>query len=113
MYATVLSEPEQVVLLALVGMMARADGTLTEPEIEVLEMLRAEIGPGRFEKVRDAAAALDGDQAIFEQAATITRPEARQAIYGVVFGMAVPDTISQGEGELLRRLAKLWDLEAL
>jgi hypothetical protein len=112
MNAAELTEPEQIVLLSLVGLMARADGTVSEPELEVLEELRAQIGP-RFQAVRDAAAALDGPEAILEQAGRITRSEARQTIYGVVFGMAVPDTISQGEGEVLNRLAKLWALEAL
>lgn len=107
-----LSEAEQAVLLSLVGLVARADGTITDAELGVLQQLREEIGPGRFEKARDAAAALDGGDAILEQAAQVTRPEARKAIYDIVVDTAAPDTIDESEADLLRKLASIWGVEA-
>lgn len=107
-----LSEAEQAVLLSLVGLVARADGTITEDELGVLQQLREDIGPGRFEKARDAAAELDGGDAILKAAANVTRPEARSTIYEIVVDTAAPDMISEVEAEVLRRLAELWGLES-
>ena len=106
-----LVESEQVVLLALVGLMARADGSVSDWEMRTLGDLREGIGD-RFARVRDLAAALDGAPAILAAAEKITRPEAREAIFHVLVGMALPDTIPENEAELFRRLAKLWGLEA-
>jgi hypothetical protein len=106
-----LTESEQVVLLALVGLMARADGSVSEPEMEVLDELREGIGPDRFGNVRDAAAGYDGAEAILQAAAKIERPAARDVIFQILVAMAAPDSIAANEAELFRRLAKLWGLE--
>ncbi|HEV8551210.1 MAG TPA: hypothetical protein VGQ57_19315, partial [Polyangiaceae bacterium] len=103
---------EQVTLLALVGLLARADGSISESELETVAAVRAELQPERFERVRDAAAALDGPPAIFEAAKAVTRTEARSIMYNVLLDMAVPDTISEAEGAMLDRLADLWELES-
>jgi len=107
-----LSEAEQAVLLALVGLMARADGTISDSELGVLEELREELGPEPFKKARDAAAAFDGGAAILDEAAKVMRPEAREAIFEIVVDTAAPDTIAENEAELLRRLADTWGLES-
>jgi len=107
-----LSESEQVVLLSLVGLFARADGRVSASEMTTLEALRAEIDPARFEKIRDAAAQLDGAEAILSAAEGTSRPEARSTIYDVLIDMALPDTIGESEGMLFNRLAALWGLES-
>jgi hypothetical protein len=112
MDVTRLSESEQVVLLALVGLLARADGRLSQTEMSTLENLRRELTPERFQRVRDAAAALDGNEAVLNAARTVTRPEAREAIFGVLYEMAIPDTIDPSESALLEAIAALWGLEA-
>jgi hypothetical protein len=106
-----LSESEQVVLLALVGLMARADGRISEGEMDALASLREQIEEQRFERVRAAAAALDSPDAILEAAAKVMRSAATQIIYGVLLGMAIPDTIGKDEGALLSRLATMWGLQ--
>jgi hypothetical protein len=105
-----LSQPEQVVLLALVGLMARMDGTVSQDELELLEQIADEIGPERFEASRDAAAALDDGADILRAAAAITQPEAREVIFELVYGIAVRDTIAESEAALLNELAALWGL---
>ncbi len=107
-----LSESEQVVLLALVGLVARADGTVSESEMGTLAALRGQIAAERFERVRDAASALDSGSAILKAAASVTRPEARELIFNTLIEMALPDTIPENEADLLKRLAALWGLEA-
>jgi uncharacterized tellurite resistance protein B-like protein len=107
-----LSESEQTVLLALVGLLARADGRLSQTEMSTLEELRRVLTPERFQEIRDRAAALADDEAILNAARDITRPEAREAIFGVLYEMAIPDTIDPSEVEILERISTLWGLEA-
>ena len=112
MDATGLSESEQMVLLALVGLLARVDGRLSQTEMSTLETLRRALTPERFQSIRDAAAALSDDDAILNAARQVTRPEAREAIFGVLYEMAIPDTIDPSEVELLEKIAAIWGLEA-
>ena len=107
-----LSESEQTVLLALVGLLARADGRLSQTEMTTLEELRRVLDPDRFQQIRDQAAALADDDAILNAARAVTRPEAREAIFGVLYEMAIPDTIDPSEIAILEQLAVLWGLEA-
>jgi hypothetical protein len=105
-----LSQPEQVVLLALVGLMARMDGSVSQEELELLEQIADEIGEQRFEAARDAAAALADGAAILQAAKGVERPEAREVIFELVYGIAVRDTIAESEAEMLNELAALWGL---
>jgi len=76
-----MSQPEQVVLLSLVGLMARMDGSVSQDELELLEQIADEIGEKRFEAARDAAAALDDGAAILKAASSVDRQEARELIF--------------------------------
>jgi hypothetical protein len=105
-----LSQPEQVVLLALVGLMARMDGTVSQDELALLEQIADEIGEKRFEAARDAAAALADGAAILQAAKDVERREAREVIFELVYGIAVPDTIDESEAAMLNELAALWGL---
>jgi hypothetical protein len=105
-----LSQPEQVVLLALVGLMARIDGSVSQDELELLEQIADEIGDERFEAARDAAAALADGDAILRAAASVERAEAREVIFELVYGIAIHDTIAQSEAALLNELAAAWGL---
>ena len=105
-----LSQPEQVVLLALLGLMARVDGSVSEGEMQLLEQIADEIGEKRFEAARDAAAALSDSRAILGAAASIERVEAREIIFELAYDIAVRDTIAESEGALLNQLATLWGL---
>ena len=107
-----LSESEHTVLLALVGLLARADGRLSQTEMSTLEQLRRVLTPERFQKIRDEAAALADDDAILNAARAVTRPEAREAIFGVLYEMAIPDVIDPSEIAILEHVATLWGLEA-
>ena len=109
---TALSEPEQVVLLALVGLLARADGRLSQTEMSTLDKLRLAMEPERFRRVRDAAGELDDGAAIMKAAQSVANPDARELIFGVLYEMAIPDTIAPAEVELLEQLAALWGLES-
>ena len=105
-----LSQPEQVVLLSLVGLMARMDGSVSQDELELLEQIADEIGAERFEAARDAAAALADGKAILGAASEVQRVEAREVIFELVYGIAVRDTIAASEAAMLNELAALWGL---
>jgi hypothetical protein len=105
-----LTQPEQIVLLSLVGLMARMDGSVSEDELDLLEQIADEIGEQRFEAARDAAAALADGRAILGAAATVDRPEARDVIFELVYSIAVRDTIAESEAALLNELATIWGL---
>jgi hypothetical protein len=105
-----MSQPEQVVLLSLVGLMARMDGSVSQDELELLEQIADEIGAERFEAARDAAAALADGEAIKRAASSIDRQEAREVIFELVYGIAVRDTIAESEAALLNELATMWGL---
>lgn len=107
-----LSDSEQTVLLALVGLLARADGRLSQTEMSTLEQLRRALTPDRFQKIRDDAAALGDDEAILNAARAVSRPEAREAIFGVLYEMAIPDTLDPSEVAILEQISALWGLEA-
>ena len=111
MDVTGLSESEQMVLLALVGLLARADGRLSQTEMSTLDKLRLALTPERFQRIRDDAAALTDDDAVLTAARGVTRTEAREAIFGVLYEMAIPDTIDAAEVVLLEKVAALWGLE--
>jgi hypothetical protein len=105
-----LSQPEQVVLLSLVGLMARMDGSVSQEELELLEQIADEIGEQRFEAARDAAAALSDGAAILDAARGVERGEAREVIFELVYGVAVQGTIADSEAAMLNDLATLWGL---
>ncbi len=105
-----LSQPEQVVLLALVGLMARMDGSVSQEELELLEQIADEIGEERFEAARDQAAALADGSSILRAAASVERQEAREVVFELVYGMAIQGTIADSEAALLNELATLWQL---
>lgn len=105
-----LSQSEQVVLLSLVGLMARTDGNVSPDELALLEQIADEIGASRFEAARDAAAALADGEAILRAASKLERQEAREVIFELVYGIAVRDTIAESEAALLNELAKMWGL---
>ncbi len=105
-----LSQHEQVVLLSLVGLMARMDGSVSQEELELLEQIADEVGEERFEAARDAAAALADGEAILNAAAKVEREEAREVIFELVYGIAVEGTIAESEAALLNQLAALWGL---
>jgi hypothetical protein len=105
-----LSQPEQVVLLSLVGLMARMDGSVSQEELELLEQIADEIGEKRFEAARDAAANLADGAAILAAAQNVERVEAREIIFELVYGIAVRDTIAESEAAMLNELATLWGL---
>jgi len=104
-----LEQQEKVVLLALLGVIARMDGQASGDEVELLSRVGRDLGTGVFEAVAAEAAQLEG-AALRAKVEEVTRPEAREVIYELLYEMATNETISEQEGELLDWLADAWGL---
>jgi hypothetical protein len=124
-----LSDAESLALGGLLRLMIRIDGSFSQAEEEVLGELAEELSrqgsdgatyrgqavvqadPQAIYTIIDRAGrALENDDAIREAARAVTRPEAREIIYGALFAVATADTISTGEGALLTWLEETWEL---
>jgi FMN phosphatase YigB (HAD superfamily) len=101
---------ERVVLLATLGLMMRVDGEVSAEETELLTRIAAEIGDEDFRRARTQAAQFADADAILQGAARVTRVEAREVIFELLYDMAQRDTITPREAEVLDRLASTWAL---
>jgi len=104
-----LEQHEKVVLLALLGVIARMDGQASGDEIELLSRVGRELGAGAFEAAAAEAAELEGAE-LRAEVERVTRPEAREVIYELLYEMATRETISEQEGEFLDWLGDAWGL---
>ncbi|HMJ12794.1 MAG TPA: hypothetical protein VK524_15335 [Polyangiaceae bacterium] len=110
MNAAELEHRELVTLLSTLGLMARLDGEASSEEADFLEQIAREVGDERFGKAATEAAQFADAEAIVRAAAQVTRPEARELIFALLFDMAVRESIVAREAELLDRLATIWGL---
>jgi hypothetical protein len=131
-----LTSEELLVLAALLRCVIRIDRQFTAPEQEAVgrvamrvaappegedpeattpyrESARAlePIGEERlFELIELAGEELPDDDSIREAALAVTRQEAREAIYGLVWEVAASDVAFRGESKLLDWLIGAWNL---
>jgi hypothetical protein len=105
-----LEHHEQVALLALLGLMARLDGQASGDEVELLNRIMTELGRDAFENAAREAAQLPDGEAILMTAGEVTRPEAREVLFELLFEMAVKESIVEREAKVLDFLAETWEL---
>ena len=105
-----LEHHEQVALLALLGLMARLDGQASGDELELLNRIVGELGQEAFESAAREAAQLPDAEAILMTAGEVTRPEAREVLFELLFDMAVLESIVEREAKVLDWLAETWEL---
>jgi hypothetical protein len=105
-----LEHHEQVALLALLGLMARLDGQVSGDEMELLNRVLLELGKDSFEKAAHEAAQLPDTEAILMTAGTVTRTEAREILFELLFDMAVRESIAEREAKVLDYLTETWQL---
>jgi hypothetical protein len=105
-----LEHHEQVALLALLGLMARLDGQVSGDEVELLNRILGELGPDAFEKAAHEAAQLPDAEAILLSAGLVTRQEAREVLFELLFDMATRESIVEREAVVLDWLTETWQL---
>lgn len=106
-----LQHDEKVALVALLGLMARLDGSASRDEITLLTRVIAELGEDAYEDVAADAAALDDDE-IRLAARGVRRPEARAVLFELLYDMAIKQSIVEREAQLLDWLRAEWQLPA-
>lgn len=107
-----LEHEEQLTLIGLAQMMIAADRQTSSAEAEQLVEVVDELGREAFEQLtREADELMQDEAAVRYYAERVRRPEAREAIFAVLFSLAVPDTISAEESDLLQWLRELWQLD--
>jgi hypothetical protein len=131
-----LTEQELLALAALLRLLIRMDGRFTDAEREALSVVARSvqetgapvppqdqtyrsapdstietIGEDRLDELLERAAKVyPNDEAVREAVLRITRQEARETIYGLVFEVSTADATLGQEPELLDWLAREWNL---
>lgn len=114
-----LTETERLTFGALLRTLFRLDGAITPEEQAVVHGVVGELlprPPGA--DVADVLAALlersaeryRDDEAVRAAAEAVTRPEAREAIYGALYEVSTAGTITLGESSVLDWLARTWEI---
>jgi uncharacterized tellurite resistance protein B-like protein len=114
-----LTETERLTFGALLRTLIRLDGYTTPDEQAVVHNVARDllsVEPGA--DVADALAALlersaesyRDDESVRAAAEAVTRPEARDAIYGALYEISSSGTITSVESQLLDWLAERWSI---
>ncbi len=107
-----MTDAEKQALGALVRVLVGVDGEYTAAEVARLQKTAEYLGEDAFwELVNDSGHRHIDQDVLARLAGAVDRPEGREAIYGVLFGIAAAGTVVKEEGKLLDWLAETWDLE--
>ena len=122
-----LTHQERLTYAALLRTLVRLDGHVSmEEQALVLEASRELLGPSMTpvgettaaDDDRELRALLDrsaeeypDDESVRRAAASVTRPEAREAIFGALLTISTAGTITAPEAGLLDWLSKTWELD--
>ncbi len=105
-----LTPNEQLVLCALVGHMIRADGQVTDEEIDAMSKVAEEMGQDQWRKAFRAVHGKYTDtESVLELAKSVERPEVRERIASVLGDVAVSDLLVHEESSILAALASAWE----
>ncbi len=107
-----MADGEKKALGALVRVLVGVDGQYSAAEVARLEKTAEYLGEDEFWQLLDDSGHhhLD-EEALAGLAMAVERPEAREALYGILFGIAAAGTVVGEEGKLLDWLAESWGLE--
>ncbi len=107
-----MQDAERLALGTLVRVMVGVDGEYSAAEAAGLQQAAADLGEEQFwALLADAGGRHVDDDVVEAQVNAVDRVPAREAIYGVLFGIAAAGSIVQREGRLLDWLAGAWDLQ--
>jgi uncharacterized tellurite resistance protein B-like protein len=104
-----LDPDEQLALVCLSRVVARADGTVSPTEGRAIKRIAAALGEAKFRELFAQAAEYFPDEAALRPfLSTIQRQEARALIFQTVLALAASDQISEEEGPLMAWLEETW-----
>jgi hypothetical protein len=108
-----LDQDERLALVALIEATAQADRKVSDEEEGVLADVVEALGPDAYQKVVEQAdERFQGEDDLKVFLRGISRPEAREIIYGTVLELAMADVVTGHEPALLSWLADTWQLES-
>lgn len=106
-----LTHNEMIVLAGAVREMMKADGTVSDAEVETADALagRLALPHGEWVKIWDEAAReLPNLDAVKASAGGLHRQEARDLVYEILHEVATHDDIVDSEWDLLEWLDEMW-----
>ena len=106
-----LKPDEKLALVALLKQFVSADGEVSDDEMNAVRSLSAALGEGEYRRLvddADARLATDAEMRTFLE--SITRQEARDTIYEIVFEAAAGEALQGLEPDMLDWLAKTWSI---
>lgn len=107
-----MTDDEQQALGSLVRVIVGVDGKYSPEESAGLQQAAEELGEEEFWQLMDDAGHQRHTEDIIKgQARAVARKEARETIYGVLFGIATAGSIVGEEAAILDWLAGTWSLE--
>ncbi len=107
-----MTDSEKRALGALVRVLVGVDGEYSAAEVTRLQKTAEYLGEDEFwQLLKDSGKQHLDQDSLAELARAVERVEGREAIYGVLFGVAAADTVAGNEGKLLDWLAETWGLE--
>ncbi len=113
MELTDLNQDERLALVAIIEATAQADRKISDEEESILGEVVETLGADAYQAaVKKADERFQDDDQLKKFLAGITRPEAREIIYGTALELAMSDVVTGHEPELLTWLAETWDLES-
>jgi len=107
-----LNPDERIALAALIEFVVLASGHATEDEEREIEGIVEQIGEDAYRQAVDEVdRRFPDEEAAKKFLKTITRPEARELIYGAVIEAAITDAVEGRESQMLEWLGKEWNIE--
>jgi len=109
--ALTLTRAEMIVLAGAVREMMKADGTVSDAEIETADALAPRLGlpHAEWQSIWDEAVReLSNVEAVKAAAAELHRQDAREAVYELLHEVATHDDIVDSEWDLLEWLDEMW-----
>jgi hypothetical protein len=111
MQLTDLDSDEQLALVALSRVVARADGAVSPTEGQSIKRIAAALGEATFRELFAQVAELFPDEEQLRPfLQTIERQEARALIFQTILALAASDEISDEEGPLVAWLEETWGI---
>lgn len=105
-----LTHDELLALAASARVLMLADGEISEGETELARNMGAELGVDdlRWERLWDEAIRTIPGREALSRAASVARPQAREAIYEQLYVLATDGTIVDPEWDILEWLDEVW-----
>ena len=107
-----LNQDERLALVALLKAVIFAGERVPIEEIDELQDIVDELGEDTYQALlTEAEKRFSSEDDVREFLLKISRPDARELIYGTIMEMALTDSVDRGEAEVLGWLADAWKIE--